>query len=194
MTGKIPNTSHTILGANETCNDSSYLANLFASINIYNKPCIHHYRIPHPESSLPARANQPSHYLSLSSHCDPLTPSQQQARSKCVSDIKDLHTSTTHPQICHPRCNKFSCCASPKGPSDLDKLILPTIHLSPAFRSPSVSSNSLIPNSLAPTHLPHRIKTPLLQAALVNSRSVRNKIPLIISLMTDLSLDVLFIT
>ena len=110
------------MGATETGNDSAYLKELFASINLNKQLYIHHHRIPHPISSSKTRINQPRplsltylthkakhtvkrslHHLSQSkfpvSFCDPLSTSQQQARSKCVSTIKKLNSD--HPLPYH---------------------------------------------------------------------------------------------
>ena len=107
------------------------------------------------------------------SFSDPLTTSQQQARSKYVSAIKYLNFTNPLPN------HRYVI----RGATHFHVAVLPKV--SPILIDWSPSTFSVPP--------PNR-SSPLLQADLVNSRSVRNKTPLIISLMSDISLDALFIT
>ena len=114
LVGILPTISHTIIGSNETGNDTAYLKKLFASINIHSQPHIHSYRIPHlPNSS----SNLPKHLsiIYLDHHpkntvmlspspkkspfrvrfCEPLNNSQLLDRKVCISTINHLNSS--HP-------------------------------------------------------------------------------------------------
>ena len=115
LVGKLPTISHTIIGANETGNDTDYLKNLFVSINIHSQPYIHSHRIhhsPNSSSNLPKPLSitylehhskniviRSLHLLKNSPFqvrfCEPLNNSQLTARKVCISTINHLNSS--HP-------------------------------------------------------------------------------------------------
>ena len=171
LVGKLPTISNTIIGANETGNDTAYLKKLFAYIKIHSQPHLHSHRIPHSPKSSSSNLPKPLSITYLDHHsknsvisslhllkkssfqvrfCEPLNNSQL-ARKDCISTIH--HSNSSHPipnfnyVIKVPRHQQFSyrlnCMCPIRYCDPLNPLLIPLPLIPPRPTHPS------------PTNLPH---------------------------------------